>query len=80
MAKYQYQVVPFIGQIKSKQSAGDVSVQLQGIINQYAAQGWEFYELNDVNIEVRPGCIASLFGARVAYIQFDQLIFRREGT
>lgn len=80
MAKYQYQVVPFIGKIKSSQSAAEVSVQLQGIINQYAAQGWEFYQLNDVNIEVKPGCLASLFGARAAYIQFDQLIFRRESA
>ena len=80
MAKYQYVVVPFIGQIKSRQSAAEVSVQLQNLINHYAAQGWEFYQLNDVNIEVRPGCLASLFGARAAYIQFDQVIFRREGA
>jgi hypothetical protein len=78
MAKYQYQVVPFVGRIKSSQAAGEVSTQLQGLINQYAAQGWEFYQLCDVNIEVRPGCLASLFGARVAYMQLDQVILRRE--
>ena len=78
MANYQYQVVPFIGKIKGNQSAAEVSGQLQAIINQYSSQGWEFYQLNDVNIEVQPGCLAGLFGAKTAYVLFDQLIFRRE--
>jgi hypothetical protein len=76
--KYEYQVVPFIGKIRNNQPPGEVSGQLQSLINQCAAQGWEFYELNDVNIEVQPGCLAGLFGAKTAYIQFDQVIFRRE--
>jgi hypothetical protein len=80
LTKYQYQVVPFIGKIKSSQSAGEVSAQLQAVINQYAAQGWEFYQLNDVNIEVQPGCLAGLFGAKTAYVLLDQVIFRRESS
>ncbi len=74
---YQYQVVPFIGKIKSNQSAADVAAQLQGVITQYAAQGWEFYQIGDVNIEVQPGCLAGLFGAKVAYMRFDQIVFRK---
>lgn len=78
MARYQYHVVPFIGRIKSNQSANDVSAQLEDLINQYASKGWEFYQLNDVNIEVQPGCLGRLFGAKASYIQFDQVIFRSE--
>ena len=74
---YQYRVVPFIGQIKSKQSATDVAAQLESVIGQYASQGWEFYELSDVNIEVRPGCLAALLGSKVSYVRFDQIIFRK---
>lgn len=74
---YQYKVVPFIGRIKGGQSAADVASQLEGIINQHAGQGWEFYQLNDVNIEVQPGCIAGLLGAKVSYVQFDQVVFRK---
>lgn len=65
--------------MKASGSVGEVSKQLQGTIAREAVDGWEFYQLNSVNIEVSPGCIASLFGAKVDYMQFDQLIFRRQG-
>lgn len=74
--RYQYKVVPFIGQSKGRLSAAEVASQLEFAISQYASQGWEFYQLSDVNIEVRPGCLAGLFGAEVQYARFDQLIFR----
>lgn len=74
---YQYLVVPFIGSIKGKQGADVAANQLTSLINQHAAQGWEFYQMADINIEVQPGCIAGLFGASVSYIRLDQLVFRR---
>jgi hypothetical protein len=74
-------VVPFIGRLKSGlftvQDAGEVSKQLGALINQHASQGWEFTALNDVNIEIRPGCLASLFGRKVEFLPFDQVVFRR---
>jgi hypothetical protein len=78
MAQYQYTVVPFIGKIKGGQSAGEVAAQLQALIDQHSAQGWELQQVTDVNIEVQPGCLGGLLGAKVAYIRFDQVIFRRE--
>lgn len=74
---YEYKVVPFIGQIKGSQSAADVAKQLEGAIGQHASQGWEFYQLSDVNIEIQPGCLSGLFGAKVQYVRFDQLVFRK---
>lgn len=68
MTRYEYMVVPFVGRLKSGlfsvQDAGDVSKQLSGVINQHVSQGWEFYAFNDVNIEIKPGCLAGLFGAK----------------
>jgi hypothetical protein len=78
MPKYQYRVIPFIGAINSGQTASDVSQQLEAEINRHAAQGWEFWTLNDVNIQVNPGCLAGLLGAKASYMAFDQLVFRRE--
>ena len=77
MSQYEYKAVPFIGSIKKGQGADAVAVQLSSAINSYASAGWEFSQLGDVNIEVKPGCLAALFGASVSYIRFDQLIFRR---
>jgi hypothetical protein len=76
--EYRYKVVPFIGQSRGGLSAGNVAKQLEIAISQEVAQGWEFYQLSDVNIEVQPGCLAGLFGAKVQYIRFDQLIFRAD--
>jgi hypothetical protein len=79
--KYEYKVISFIGKLRSGlfsvQDAGDVSKQLQAAINEQASQGWEFVTVNDVNIEVKPGCLAGLFGAKTAFIPFDQVVFRK---
>lgn len=77
---YRYRVLPFQGQIKAGAAVSAVSAKLESAINQEASQGWEFCTLNSVNIEVSPGCLAGLFGARTAYIAYDQLIFRRPAT
>lgn len=78
MGKVEYKVIPFIGKIKSSGNAQEVGAQLQAAINQNATDGWEFHSFNDVNIEVQPGCLAGLLGAKAAYVQFDQLVFKRE--
>ncbi|ACB77048.1 DUF4177 domain-containing protein [Opitutus terrae] len=75
--KYEYKVVPFIGRIQSGQGADIAAQQLQSVISQHATGGWELVQLGDVNIEVKPGCLAGLFGSGVTYVRFDQLIFRR---
>lgn len=80
--KYEYKAVPFIGKLRSGlfgsvENAGEVSKQLAVVINENASQDWEFVALNDVNIEIKPGCLAGLFGSKTAYIPLDQIIFRR---
>lgn len=78
--RYAYKVVPFIGQSKGALSATAVARQLENAIGKYARDGWEFYQLSDVNIQIQPGCISGLFGATVQYVRFDQLIFRGDAS
>jgi hypothetical protein len=75
---YEYKVVPFIGQSRGRVSPDEVATQLEAVIRQYVALGWEFYQLSDVNIEVQPGCLAGLLGAKAQYARFDQIIFRAD--
>ena len=79
MANVEYKVVPFIGKIKASGNTQEVAGQLQSAINQNATDGWEFHSFNDVNIEVQPGCLAGMMGTKAAYVQFDQLVFKRGG-
>lgn len=77
MSQFTYHVVPFVGQLKGGADVSQVSKQLEDLINYYASQGWDFYSLDNVDIEVTPGCIQGLMGARTAYITYNQVIFRR---
>ena len=78
----RYNVIPFVGELKrgvfSVENAQKVSQQLEDVINEQAQAGWEFVSVAKVDIEIQPGCLAALFGAKIAYISFDQVIFRHE--
>lgn len=77
MNNYEYKVVPFQGNIQSGKNLGDVSLQLEILMNNAANDGWEFIELGDVAIKINPGCIWAFFGASASYLRYDQLVFRR---
>jgi hypothetical protein len=81
MPNYSYLVVPFIGVVRggvfSKENAQTVSTQLQTVIDGQVRQGWEFHSIEKVGIEVQPGCLGGLLGVKAAYLNFDQIIFRR---
>ena len=82
MPTYDYYAVPFIGHITggifTSANAKTVTDQLQSVIDHYVKHGWEFYSIEKVGIEVHPGCIGALFGHGPSYVNFDQIIFRRE--
>ena len=80
MSMYTYKVVPFMGTVKSGQSASTVASQLETVIAQYAVDGWDFYQLGAVNIEVKPGCIGGLLGKESDYVRYDQVIFRKNAA
>ena len=77
MSEFRYRAVPFIGKLRSGRSADEVAQQLETLINSIASEGWEFIDLRNTNIEVKPGCLSALFGAKNSYIRYDMVIFRR---
>ena len=78
---FEYKVVPFMGQIKNDkftwENAKQVASQLEDLIKKECHDGWEFYRTDRVAIQVKPSCLAALFGAKVFALDFDQLIFRK---
>lgn len=80
MAKYEYRVVPFIGRINDNQGADVAGKQLAELIAKNSYGDWELHQVTDVNIEVKPGCLPALFGAKVSYVRFDQVIFKKPVT
>lgn len=75
MSNFEYKVVPFIGVTKGSANGAEVASQLQAAITQHAVNGWIFHSFNKVSIEVQPGCLSGLLGAKIASSELDQLIF-----
>jgi len=72
-----YKVVPFLGQLVGSQSVEAVSKQLNDVITKHESEGWEFVQLAQTSIQVKPGCIQGLFGAKTSYETFDQIVFKK---
>lgn len=78
MSNYQYKVVPVRGDIKKGDYVDAATKQLQTTIDENVGQGWEFWQLGNLSIKIKPGCLQGLFGAKETFITYDQLIFRKE--
>ena len=71
---YVYKALPFKGYV-SELSPKIVADQLTVSINSQIQEGWEFYQINSVNISVSPGCLAALVGAKSFDQKYDILIY-----
>ena len=58
--------VPPIVSVKAGQSGGAAAGYLQGIVDQFAAEGWEFNSIETIGILEQPGCgcLAAIFGIK----------------
>jgi hypothetical protein len=74
--KYIYKAVPFLGRV-SELDPYKVASQLTEVINSQNTEGWDFYQINSVNIAVSPGCLAGLLGEKSFEKKFDMAIFRK---
>lgn len=73
-----YQVIPFRGQAKDAANPAATAQQLAQMINAAVADGWEFVEVANITIDVSPGCLGSLLGAKAGSVTHEQVVFRRE--
>jgi hypothetical protein len=73
---YIYKALPFKGNV-SELDPSRVAAQLTVLINSQNQEGWEFYQINSVNISVSPGCLAALVGAKSFDQKYDMAIFRK---
>lgn len=80
-SRYEYLVVPFVGQASTEflsiENANSVTKQLQETIDRYVEQGWDYYRMEKVNIQVPTALLQAVKGS-ISATTFDQIIFRRE--
>lgn len=75
---YKYEVIPFIARIKEGGSPVKIASQLSETIDRYSAEGWTFYRVEEVNVEISPGCLGALTGSRTSYVKYNLVVFRKE--
>ena len=77
---YQYkmvQVPPNI-EVQAKQHRGnEAAAYLEGVVNSLAKEGWEFYRIDAIGVNVKPGCVASLLGQKEVLSTYYVITFRK---
>ncbi|MCF8257448.1 MAG: DUF4177 domain-containing protein [Flavobacteriales bacterium] len=74
----EYKVVPFNARVTSIYANGSAAEQLQSLINEYAAQGWEYVGLDKMETVIPPesGCFG--FNSRPGFRNIHTVaVFRR---
>ena len=56
---------------------GQAAAYLERIVNEQARMGWEFFRIDQVGIQVNPGCLAGLFGATSNTLIYYVVTFRK---
>ncbi|WP_250625923.1 hypothetical protein [Pinirhizobacter soli] len=70
---YEYhmvQVPPNIS-VSNKQQGNEAATYLQNVVNHYAQNGWEFFRIDQIGVQVRPGCLAALSGTKTENLAFS---------
>jgi len=71
------QVPPNIEVAMKQHKANEAAAYLEEVVNEMASQGWEFYRIDPIGVQLKPGCIASLFGQKAVAITYYVITFRK---
>lgn len=77
---YEYQMVqipPNIIVAKKGYAGNEAAGYLQDVVNTMSKEGWEFYRVDSIGVQVQPGCLAGLFGSKVEEHLYYVVTFRR---
>lgn len=77
---YQYKMVqiPPNIEVQAKNHRGnEAAAYMENVVNIYAADGWEFYRVDTVGVNLKPGCLGALFGNRDNISTYYVISFRK---
>ena len=87
---YEYnmvQIPPAIS-VSGAEHGTEAATYLQTLANDQAHQGWDFFRIDVIGVELRPGCLGGvlsmitggLLGGEITYTNYYVVTFRREAT
>lgn len=74
----QYKVMPFVASVSNNQGSAAAATQLEGLVNQNSAQGWEYVRMESVQTVIAgtKGCFG--IGATPAIMTvYSMVVFRK---
>jgi hypothetical protein len=73
---YAYKMiqVPYTTQMKDKDQ---FSRWLEELSNRWGKDGWEFYRIDDMSVQISNGCVATLAGRPFRYESYNVITFRK---
>ena len=76
---YAYRVVQIPANIQISRKhfqGGEAASYMESVINEHAAQGWEFYRVDQIGVQVNPGCLGALLGREASELKYYVITFR----
>jgi hypothetical protein len=71
------QIPPAISVQAKVHTGNEAAAYLESVVNELAAQGWEFLRVDAIGVQVQPGCLMSLLGQRTTETTYYVITFRR---
>jgi hypothetical protein len=78
---YEYKMVqipPNIAVQMKEHRGNEAAAYLEGVVNKYAEQGWEFQRIDSIGVQVQPGCLDALTGKKEQNNSYYVITFRKE--
>ena len=76
--KYKMIQVPQAIEVKQREHRGnEAAVYLQSVVDSEVREGWEFYRVDSIGVQVKPGCLAGLLGQAIQYSTYHVITFRQ---
>jgi hypothetical protein len=72
------QLPPNIAVQMKEHKGNEAATYLQNIVDNYAVDGWEFYRVDSIGVQLQPGCFEALFGKKAENSMYYVVTFRKE--
>ena len=78
MYEYRMIQIPRTISITAKAHRGnEAAAYLEGIVNEMASDGWDFNRVDAIGVNMQPGCLGALGGARASQSVYYVVTFSR---
>jgi len=77
--RFEYKMVQIPPTIVVREAKGqEAAVYLDEVVNSQARQGWDFYRVDQIGVQVASGCLTALLGAKAETVFHYVITFRRK--